>query len=94
MGLWDEIKRALALVWEQLTYSKTTKTIHFTNNFQQKAKAWGLSEKDALDVYSHGEQIKENMIVRNYGGYELGIWYFTHSRTGQPHVHCQKHLIP
>lgn len=85
MGLLDELKKTLGAVGSQLTYSsKPTSAIHFTNIFQRKAKSWGLSEKDALDVYHHGTQVKDNMIVRSYPGCELGIWYFKDSRTGQP----------
>jgi hypothetical protein len=85
MSLQDIITKTLKAVIEQLTYSsKSSTTIHFTNSFQGKAKAWGLTEKDALDVYHHGEQIKDNIIVRKYEGFELGIWYFTDSRTSQP----------
>jgi hypothetical protein len=84
MGIRDEIRKTLDAVKEQLTYSsKPSRVIYFTNNFQAKAKAWGLTEKDALDVYQHGEQVKDHIIVRKYQGYELGIWYFTDSRTGQ-----------
>jgi hypothetical protein len=85
MGIQDAIRKTLHAVREQLTYSsKPSKAIHFTNSFQAKAKAWRLTEKDALDVYQHGEQVKDHIIVRKYQGYELGIWYFTDSRTGQP----------
>src|SRR5438105_14461362 len=55
-------------------------------NFQQKAKAWGLSEKDALDVFYHGEEIKPGMKVRTYNGYELYIYYGKSKTTGQPYI--------
>lgn len=85
MSFLDELRKILGAAGSQLTYSsKPTSAIHFTNNFQQKAKASGLTEKDALDVYHHGQQEKDNMIVRTYPGYELGIWYFKDGRTGQP----------
>ena len=58
MGLVDGLKKALSTASEQLT-SSTPKPqgIYFTNNFQHKAKQWGLSEKDAADVYYHGQEI-------------------------------------
>jgi hypothetical protein len=50
------------VAWEQLTYSSVAsgsthvnaREIPFTNKFPVKAKAWGLTEADALDVYRHG----------------------------------------
>ena len=85
MNLRNAISQTLREIREQLTYSsKSSQAIRFTNHFQATAKAWGLSEKDALDVYRHGEQVKDNIIVRTYSGYELCIWYFTDSRSGAP----------
>jgi len=55
-------------------------------NFQQKVKAWGLSEKDALDVYYHGQEIKPGMKTRKYNGYELSIYYGRNSLTGTPYI--------
>ncbi len=56
--------------------------IYFTANFQQKAKQWGLSEKDALDVYYHGIEDKPGRKTRKYNGYELGIYYGHNPNTG------------
>ncbi len=64
--------------------SRTRQDIYFTNNFQTKAKDWGLSEADARDVYRHGEEVKPQMLVRKYNGYEIGIYYFTDTKTGKP----------
>jgi hypothetical protein len=52
------------------------RTLYFTKNFTAKAKSWKLTEDDAKDVYFHGDKIKENIMVRNYNGYEIGIYYF------------------
>ncbi len=65
------------------TPSKTPQDIHFTNTFEVKAKAWGLSEAAARDVYRNGSVVKENMMVRTYNGYEVGIYYFRDKQTGQ-----------
>jgi len=48
-----------------------------------KDEAMGLSEADALDVYYHGSVVKQNMMVRKYNGYELGIWFFADRVTGK-----------
>ncbi len=38
---------------------------------------------DARDVYQHGEQVKPNMLIRKYNGYEIGIYCFKDSNTGR-----------
>ncbi len=87
MGLLDELKKTLKVAGEQLTTSSTTaKGMRFTPNFQAKAKSWGLTENDAKDVYHHGQEVKQHMIVRKYGGYEIGIYYFLDKRSGQPMI--------
>ncbi len=84
MGLLAELKKTLSAAGAQLTNtSKTPHGIHFTNNFQAKAKSFGLSEKDAQDVYDNGREVKASMIVRVYNGYEIGIYYFKDKLTGQ-----------
>jgi hypothetical protein len=86
MGLLQAFRNALSVAGTQLTQpsSQTVKDIHFSNNFQQKAKVWGLSERDAIDVYHHGSSIEEHKKVKKYNGHELGIWFFTDHLTGQP----------
>jgi hypothetical protein len=87
MGLIDGLKKALSTAGAQIT-SSTPKPqgIYFTNNFQQKAKQWGLSEKDALDVYYHGQESKSGRKTRKYNGYELSIYYGQSTTTGQPYI--------
>ena len=83
--MWEEIKQSLRTAGEQLasggtsvtTPSRTPQDIHFTNNFQQKAKSWGLSETVARDVHRNGYVIKENMMVRTDNGYQvdaMNVW--------------------
>jgi len=87
MGLLDGLKKAVGIAGEQLTYSsKKPQGIYFTNNFQKKAKQWGLSEKDALDVYHHGQEITPGMKARKYNGYELFIYYGQSTTTGHPYI--------
>jgi len=91
MGWYEELKKSLGEAVGQVIRSTKhtphrcidTKSLRFTNNFYQKAKAWGVSEKDAEDVYYHGSVIKQNMMVRKYNGYEIGICFFIASDTGQ-----------
>jgi hypothetical protein len=92
MRLVQALKTTLKAIGEQLTGSSSsaaksslnTSEVYFTNNFISKAKQWGLSEKDALDVYYHGRDRKDNMRCRTYNGYELCIYYGHNPRTGQP----------
>ena len=87
MGWYEECKKTVGTAKEQLTStSPKPKDISFTPNFQKKAHEWGLSEKDALDVYYHGEERKTNMRVRKYNGYELGIYYGHNTLTGQVYI--------
>jgi hypothetical protein len=84
MGVLQSLGNALKTAAEQITtQSPTPRDLHFTNNFQLKAKSFGLSEKDARDVYYHGSQVKSNMMVKKYNGYEIGIWFFKDHLTGQ-----------
>jgi hypothetical protein len=85
MGLLQALGKAFSQAADQVTQpgSPTQKDIHFTTNFYLKAKSWGLSEKDARDVYAHGSMVKPNMMVRKYNGYEIGIWFFKDTVTGQ-----------
>ena len=85
MSVLNEIKKILKTAGDQLTAtSPTAKGMRFTANFQAKAKSWGLTETDVADVYHHGQEVKQNMIVRKYNGYEIGIYYFLDKRSGQP----------
>ena len=94
MKLVQALKTTLKTIGEQLTASSSASAkpslnsseVYFTNNFISKAKQWGLSEKDALDVYYYGQERKEKMRCRTYNGYELCIYYGHNSRTGQPFI--------
>jgi hypothetical protein len=87
MGFIEGLKKALSTASEQLTSSSPkSQGIYFTNNFQHKAKQWGLSEKDALDVFYHGQESKPGRKTRKYNGYELSNYYGTSKTTGQPSI--------
>ncbi len=91
MNIKTELKQWLVIAWQQFTqsgrtgrvYHTDTREIHFTRNFQVKAKSWGLTEADARDVYEHGYSVKDSMLVRKYNGYEIGIYYFLDPQTGR-----------
>ena len=87
MGLLDGLKKAVSTAAEQVIASNPkSEGIYFTTNFEHKAKAWGLSEKDALDVYYHGQERKPGQRCRKYNGYELCVYYGQNSKTGQPYI--------
>ncbi len=92
MGWYEELQKALEAAAGQVTNSGGVasprsvdkRVLYFTKNFQQTAKARGLTEKDAKDVYYYGSTVKQNMLVRKYNGYEIGIYTFNSPETGQP----------
>ena len=87
MGLLDGLKKAISTAGAQISRSSPNpQGIYFTNNFQQKAKSWGVSEKDALDVFYHGQESKPGMKTRKYNGYEVSIYYGHSKTTGQPYI--------
>ena len=56
----------------------------FTNNALKKMAEWHLSEADVKDVFYHGGVIvKQQMMVKKYNGYEIGLYFFQDKQTGQ-----------
>jgi hypothetical protein len=53
-----------------------------TQKARKRMAAWFLHDNDIADVFAHGEEVKEQMIVRRYNGYEIGLSYFTDRKTG------------
>ncbi len=87
MGILNELKTMIKTAGEQITSSsKTTKGLSFTNKFRAQAQSYGLTEKDAEDVYYHGEVDKWNKqkMVKAYGSYKISIFFFYDKRSGQP----------
>jgi len=93
MGWYEELQKTIGEAVQQIkgsghpvptTASPRSDEVSFTKNAQEKLKQWELSEKDALDVYHHGSVEKNNMMVRKYNGYEIGIWFFADRVTGKP----------
>ena len=92
MDWYEELQKSFRAAAGQVTNSGSvaapkgidSKVIHFTKNFQQTAKARGLTENDAIDVYYHGSLVKQNMMVRKYNGYDIGIYTFVAPDTGKP----------
>jgi hypothetical protein len=92
MGIISELTKLMQTTMRQLTASSNqkggnrsidTREPYFTENFEAKAKSWGLTEADAKDVLYHGSSIRENMLVRKYNGYEISIYYFNDAKTGR-----------
>ena len=92
MRIVKELTKLLQTTVQQLTASNNqtsgstsidTREPYFTKKFEAKAKSWGLTEADAKDVLYHGASTRENMLVRKYNGYEIGIYYFKDTWTGQ-----------
>ena len=91
MSLFTELQAILKTAFGQLTNSShvrppgsvDTREPYFTKNFHSVAHTRGLTEKDARDVYYHGSEVKKNMMVKLYNGYEIGIYYFVDGQTGK-----------
>src|SRR5437016_1578601 len=92
MDIFEEIHEFLDAAWRQISNESAVnnstdfdkREIYFTRNFYQTAEEFGLSEADAEDVYQYGYRVKQNTMVREYYGYEVGIHYFMSQETGQP----------
>ena len=76
----------IKLVLRQLLGEPTDKPnqlgLSFTRKCIQQMKDWHLSETDVADVFQHGELTNENMLIRKYNGYEIGMYYFRDKKTG------------
>jgi hypothetical protein len=95
MGWYEEFRKTIGAAAEQIkgsghpvhtAASSLNGEVFFTRKALAKMKQSGLSERDALDVYRHGSVVKNNMMVRKYNGYEIGIWFYKDHITGQPGI--------
>jgi hypothetical protein len=66
--------------------TRSEQDIYFTQNFHERADAWGLTEAHARHVFYEGDPVKgkENMKVATYKGQEIGIYVFRDRDTNQP----------
>jgi hypothetical protein len=91
MGWFQELQAMLKTASGQLSNSShvrlpgdvDTREPYFTKNFHSVAKERGLTEADARDVYCHGSVVKQNMMVKQYNSYEIGIYSFVDGHTGK-----------
>jgi hypothetical protein len=91
MGWFQELQAILTTAIGQLTNSShvqppgsvDTREPYFTKNFHSTAQERGLTEADARDVYYHGSVVRQNMMVKQYNGYEIGIYSFVDGHTGK-----------
>jgi hypothetical protein len=76
----------ISAILRQLLGEQTDKPnqpgLSFTRKCIQQMKDWSLSEKDITDVFRHGQLRDENMLIRKYDGYEIGMYYFRDTKTG------------
>ncbi len=97
MGWIEVIKQSLDIssAWKRPVHSSghfssppsrtvDPRELGFTNNALKKMSQWNLSEADVKDVFFHGGVvIKQNMMVKKYSGYEIGLYFFRDKQTGQ-----------
>jgi hypothetical protein len=80
MNVW--IKLVLRQLLGEATDKPNQQGLSFTKKCMQQMKDWQLSEKDAADVFQHGQICSENTMVRKYNGYEIGMYYFRDAKSG------------
>jgi len=80
-----QVKQTRSIGYSSLPSSKVDpKDLGFTNNALSKMRQWHLSEADVKDVFYHGGTVvKQNMMVKKYPGYEIGLYYFQDKQTGR-----------
>jgi hypothetical protein len=96
MGWIEALKQSLDIFVTQVKPARSTgfsplpsqkvdpRELGFTNNALKKMADWHLSEADVKDVFYHGGVVvKQNMMVKKYNGYEIGLYYFQDKQTGQ-----------
>src|SRR5207237_3695634 len=76
-------KRKGARLRSEERFSRNAETDIVCRLLLEKKK---LTEKDALDVFYHGEEIKPGMKVRKYNGYELSIYCAKSKTRGKPYI--------
>lgn len=88
-----EVQMAAKTLSDQITNRSTRNTSsqlfaphYFSTNFYTQANELGLTEEDAVAVFSNGQEIKEGVILREYNGYEIGIEYVTEQFSGKPMI--------
>jgi hypothetical protein len=86
-----EFQMVVKTISEQIINGKNTtpssyeqREHFFTTQFYKKAEELSLTEIDALDVYDNGQALTEDMIVKEYNGYEIGIEYTREQFSGKP----------
>jgi hypothetical protein len=80
MNIW--IKTILSQLLGEPGDKPTHPQLSFTRKCIKQMKGWNLSEADITDVFRHGDITNENMLVRKYNGYEIGMYYFRDKKTG------------
>jgi hypothetical protein len=55
---------------------------HYTATFRQNNR-YPFFSCAALSIAAFGSMVKQNMMVKKYNGYEIGIWFFKDTVIGQ-----------
>jgi hypothetical protein len=80
MNVW--MKAILRQLLGEATDKPDQPGLSFTRKCIQRMKNEQLTESDIADVFQHGQLRNENMLIREYNGYEIGMYYFRDKRTG------------
>ena len=61
----------------QVSKSSQRKTVlAYTRTCIRRMKDYDLTPDDVADVFWKGKRLKDNMLVRQLNGYEIGLYYF------------------
>jgi hypothetical protein len=71
------MKEFLTEIFNQIfgTQSPRTGKLRLTHYALQRMNEWQLDTGTLEDTFRHGEEVKEQMIVRKYRNYSVGITY-------------------
>ena len=65
----------LKAIWKQIKGTRTNYRFVFTKHAKRRMVEYRVSEKQIKEVFSKGSAFKENMMSRDYNGYQIGILF-------------------
>ena len=69
------LKACLKEVLKQIFGTKPSQKFIFTKNARLKMSEYRITERQINEVFTRGRNVKEDMRIRDYNGYHIGIFY-------------------
>jgi hypothetical protein len=86
-----EVRMVVKTISEQVTnrktqnrYSHEETQYYFSTIFYTQSNELGLTEEDAINVFTNGQDVKDGVIICEFDGYEIGIEYVFEEFSGKP----------